>query len=228
MDAEGPAVAKKYYEKSGVTFPSLVDPNHATGFGYVPWTFFVDEHGVVRGKGKNWKELATSTKPLKPVTPEVMEQWSDSKKRLSPEAIAQLELKTNKDPFDLTYITDLTSRYLTVGRETDAMKVLRIVTRAKDARAIAREGSPEEQALLARAYLQLSRAEQEDHKARVEVARMAYFLKPSIGLAKQISRIADPAKFDDRPGGKFDNAYREGYARRIKADRAAWLEEAKE
>ena len=228
MDAEGPAVAKKYYEKYGVTFPSLVDPNHATGFGYVPWTFFVDEHGVVRGKGKNWKELATSAKPLKPVTPEVLEQWSDSKKRLSPEAIAQLEQKLAKDPHSLSLITDLTSRYLSVGREADAKLILRLVAGAKDAREVAREGSREEKELLSSAYLQLSRAEQGDRDASLKAARMAYFLKPSIGLAKQISRIADPAKFDDRPGGKFDNAYREGYARQIKADRAAWLEESKE
>lgn len=48
LDAEGIAPAKLYYERFGVTFPALVDPNYVTGFGAVPKTFLVDEHGVVR------------------------------------------------------------------------------------------------------------------------------------------------------------------------------------
>ena len=58
LDAEGIAPAKLYYEKFGVTFPSLVDPDYATGFGAVPKTFFVDElfGCVLRG----WRHLPNS------------------------------------------------------------------------------------------------------------------------------------------------------------------------
>ena len=54
LDAEGIAPAKLYYEKFGVEFPSLVDPNYATQFGVIPKTFFVNEHGVVQDL-RNWE-----------------------------------------------------------------------------------------------------------------------------------------------------------------------------
>ena len=54
LDVEGVEPAKRYYEKFGVTFPSLVDPNYATRFGAVPKTFFVDELGVVQS-ARSWE-----------------------------------------------------------------------------------------------------------------------------------------------------------------------------
>ncbi len=226
MDAEGVAPAKKYYEKHGVTFPSLVDPNFATGFGYVPWTFFVDEHGVVRAKGKDWKQLIKPVEELKPVTPAILAQWSDSKPRLSAKAIAALEQKQQASPTDLDLATDLASRYFTVGRDADAKTLLRAIAENHNARKIAREGDQETKQRLSRVFLQLSRAEEGDRPAQLEAARTAYFLAPTIGLAKQISRIADPTKFDDRPDGQLDNPYRNQYAKEIKADRELWLKAA--
>lgn len=223
MDSEGIEPAKKYYETYGVTFPALVDPDFATGFGYVPWTFFVDEHGVVRGKGDEWKTMIKPADKLKPVSPQILAQWTDSNSRLAPEAVDALRQEQQDSPEDLSIATELASRYLTLGEEPKAKAVLQAAAAAYDAKAVAKAGEPEQRTLLSRAFLQLSRAEEGDHAARVEAARTAYFIAPSIGLAKQISRIADPAKFDDRPDGTLDNPYRNDYAKRIAADRAAWL-----
>lgn len=227
MDAEGVAPAKKYYDKYGVTFPALVDPDFATGFGYVPWTFFVDEHGVVRAKGDDWEPLIQALEKLKPVTPEILARWSDSKIRLSAQAIAELAQKQAEDPDDLELVTDLASRYLTVGRRAEATTLLRASADKHQAREIARTGSAETKHALSRVYLQLSRALEGDRPAQVTAARTAYFLAPSIGLAKQISRIAEPARFDDRPDGRLDNPYRNHYAKQIQADREAWLRAVK-
>lgn len=62
-----------------------------------------------------------------------------------------------------------------------------------------KEGNFEEKQLLSRACVQLSRAEQGDREAPLQTDRIAYILNPSIGLNKQISRIAAPAKSDDQP-----------------------------
>ncbi|MEM7013188.1 MAG: TlpA disulfide reductase family protein [Verrucomicrobiota bacterium] len=223
MEAEGIEPAKMYYEKHGVTFPALVDPNFETGFGYVPWTFFVDEHGVVRAKGDIWKSLIKPDDELKPVTPEVLTKWSDSESRFKPEAIAELRKTQQENPDDLSAATDLASRYLTLGETKDAEIVLQAAVDAYDAKAAAKTGSRELRALLSRAYLLLSRAEKGDRDAQLKAARTAYFLAPTIGLAKQISRIADPTKFDDRPDGKLDNPYRNNYAKEIQKDREVWL-----
>ncbi|HRX81162.1 MAG TPA: TlpA disulfide reductase family protein, partial [Pirellulaceae bacterium] len=67
LDAEGVAPAKLYYEKFGVTFPALVDPDYATQFGAVPKTFFVDEQGVVL-ELKDWEGQLARLGPLRPVT----------------------------------------------------------------------------------------------------------------------------------------------------------------
>jgi peroxiredoxin len=223
MDSEGIEPAKKYYEKHGVTFPSLVDPNFATGFGYVPWTFFIDEHGVVRGKGDDWKKMIKPTNKLRPVTPRILAKWTSSKSRLMPEVMAALQEKQQERPKDLSIATELASRYLTLGEGAKAEIILNAAIGSYDAKQVARTGGKEQRILLSRAYLQLARAEKGDRRAQVDAARTAYYLAPSIGLAKQISRIADPGKFDNRPDGKLDDPYRNNYAKRILADRKVWL-----
>lgn len=223
MDAEGVAPAKKYYQKHGVTFPALVDADYATGFGYVPWKFFVDEHGVVRSKGGDWQKLIKPFDQLKPVTPDILAKWSDPEVRLGARALGKVERRQREQPRNLAITTDLASRYLALNRKAEARELLRAATANHDAKKVARSGSPGKQQALSRAYLQLSRTLAE-RPARVKAARTAYFLNPTIGLAKQISRIADPARFDNREDGRLDNPYRNNYASQIKKDRATWLQ----
>ena len=54
-------------------------------------------------------------------------------------------------------------------------------------------------------------------------ATTSFYLHPTIGFGKQISRIIAPEKFDGRPKGDFDNDFREGTLKRLQAEREAWL-----
>jgi hypothetical protein len=81
--------------------------------------------------------------------------------------------------------------------------------------------------LLAQAYFQLARASVGDRDAQVHNATVSFYLNPSVGFGKQISRIIDPKRFDDRPGGDFDNQFREGTLRRLQRQRQAWLKGGK-
>ncbi len=101
MDVEGVEPAKRYYEKYGVKFHALVDPNYATRFGYVPWTFFVDEHGVVQDS-KDWQSRIKPKDQLKPVTPAVRAKFTSAKDRLQADAIAELARKHQALATDLS------------------------------------------------------------------------------------------------------------------------------
>ena len=91
LDIEGIPPAKRYYEKHGVTFPSLVDPNYATRFAAVPKTFFVDEFGVVQNP-IHWERDLARLPPPRPVPDKVRRQWSETGQRLDSAAVAQLSL----------------------------------------------------------------------------------------------------------------------------------------
>ncbi|KKL50966.1 hypothetical protein LCGC14_2300210 [marine sediment metagenome] len=92
LDVEGIAPAKIYYDRFGVKFHSLVDPNYATGFRVAPKTFFVDEHGVVQNL-RGWEKKLESAGPPKPVTDKIRAQWATPGARLKPAAIAALVKK---------------------------------------------------------------------------------------------------------------------------------------
>ena len=174
MEAEGIESAKRYYDKHGVTFPALVDPHFATGFGFVPWTFFVDEHGVVRGKGGDWKKLIKPAREFKAVTPQVLAQWSDSKNRLTREVMVSLEEKLDQHPGNLSIATELASRYLAPGEKAQGKSILEKAIRNHDARKVATSGEKDQQDLLSRAYLQLSLGETGNRDAQLAAARTAY------------------------------------------------------
>jgi hypothetical protein len=86
LDAEGIAPAKIYYDRFGVTFPALVDPDYATQFGTVPKTFFIDEHGVVQN-ARNWEQQLDESVAVRPVGDEVRSKWLQPGARLGPAAI---------------------------------------------------------------------------------------------------------------------------------------------
>lgn len=222
LDAEGIEPARLYYEKFGVTFPALVDPNYATRFGAVPKTFFVDEHGVVQ-QAKNWEKRLRPADVLKPVTEEIRSQWSEPGQRLDPSTIAQLAARHEAEPGDLAVAVELASRYLDLNLHGEAKRVLTAATDCYAAKEVARGDDAEQARLLGTAYLQLSRASVGDRDAQVQHATLSYYLNPSVGFGKQIARIIAPDKFDHRPLGDFDNAFREGTLRRLKQERKAWL-----
>ena len=78
--------------------------------------------------------------------------------------------------------------------------------------------------LLSQVYLQLARSAA-SQELRVEHATMSFYLNPTIGFGKQIARIIAPEKFDGRPDGSFDNAFREGTLRRLVKERREWLQQ---
>ena len=223
IDAEGIAPAKLYYEKHGVTFPALVDPDYATQFGAVPKTFFVNEHGVVQ-ESKNWQQQLSALGDTQQVTKAIRSQWSAPESRLDSAALAELVQANAQEPNDLAIATQLGSRYLALGLRTQARTVLERAVEPYDTRAIARQGGRDSQ-LLGQAYFQLMRSHQGDRDLQVRHATVSYYLNPSVGFAKQIARIMAPESFDDRPNGRLDNTFREATYQRLKRERAAWLAE---
>lgn len=222
LDAEGIAPAKLYYDRFGVTFPALVDSNYATGFGAVPKTFFVNELGVVQPL-KDWQDRLTPVDQLEPVTDEVRAQWTRPGLRTDAGEIADLVERNQADPGDLAVATELASRYLELDLYREARDVLTAATGRYDAREVARSGGPDKSRRLGQAYFQLARASADDRERQVEFATLSFYLSPSVGFGKQISRIIAPEKFDGRPGGDFDNAFREGTLRRLQKERTRWL-----
>lgn len=222
LDAEGITTAKHYYEKYGVTFPSLVDPNYATGFRFVPKTFFVDELGVVQSR-KDWEKRLKPADQLRPVDDSIRNQWTAPGQRLSPAAVADLVTRHHAQPADLQIAVELASRYLAANLTAEARAVVNRTLKHLDPLAVARSGDSEKCRLLGHAYFQLSRASAGDRDAEVKYATLSFYLNPSIGLGKQIARIIAPDKFDNRPGGDFDHDFREATLRRLQRERKAWL-----
>jgi hypothetical protein len=226
LDAEGIPPAKRYYDKYGVTFPALVDPNYATRLTTVPHTYLVDEHGVVRKvlRGPDGLDkLIKPVKELRPVTDKVRAQWSEPARRLDKEAIRALMKKHKEDAKDLQTAVQLASRLLDRERTGEARKVLEAAVESYDARKVARGKDEEKTRLLGQAYFQLSRACIGDREAQVKHATLSFYLAPSVGYGKQIARIIAPEKFDGRPGGDFDNRFREATLRRLRKEREQWL-----
>ena len=221
LDAEGIPPAKIYYDRFGVTFPSLVDPEYATQFGAVPKTFFVDEHGVVQ-IAKEWEQQLAALGPVRPVTKRIASQWTKPGVRLDSVAIGRLSEAHAAAPDDLVIATQLGSRYSALGLHAKAQDVLHRTTQHYDAKSVAREGGGKSK-LLGQAFFQLCRSCAGDRQQQVRHATMSYFLNPTVGLGKQIARIIAPEKFDGRTEGDFDNDFREGTLRRLKNERNAWL-----
>lgn len=223
LDAEGIAPAKLYYEQFGVTFPSLVDPDYATRFGAVPKTFFVDERGVVLD-ARNWERQLATLGDTKPVADSVRQQWSAAESRLDSAAMARLAEAHAAKPNDLAVATQLASRYLALGLNAEAAAVLQRAIQTYDVKQTALAGGDTAR-LLSQAYHQLMRSRRDDRERQVRDATTAYYLDPTIGFAKQIARLIDPAKFDHRPNGRLDNTFREATYQRLKRERAEWLAE---
>ena len=222
LDAEGVAPAKLYYERFDVTFPALVDPNYATGFGAVPKTFFVDENGVVQVL-RDWEQRLKPPDELRPVTAKIRTQWTQPQKRLDPAALATLAEKHAANVSDLATAVELASRYLDLNLTAEAGRVLKATLSRYDAKQVARAKDAGTARLLGQAYFQLSRASLGDRNAQVRYATLSFYVHPSVGYGKQIARIIAPKKFDGRPKGDFDNRFREGTLRRLKRERREWL-----
>lgn len=221
LDAEGIAPAKLYYDKFGVTFPSLVDPDYATQFGAVPKTFFVNEHGVVQDS-KNWEQQLDSLGDTQPVSESIRAQWSQPTSRLDSTALAGLVEANAKAPDNLAVATQLGSCYLALDLRAEAQTVLKRAIDRYDAKEVSRKGGSDSK-LLGQAYFQLMRSHEGDLETQVRHATISYYLNPSIGFAKQIARIIAPESFDDRPDGHLDDTFREATYQRLKRDRTSWL-----
>lgn len=223
LDAEGIGPAKLYYDKYGVTFPTLVDPDFATQFGAVPKTFFVDEHGIVQD-ARNWEQQLASLGETKPVTPAVRAQWTAPDSRLDSASLAALAQTHANKPTDLAIASQLGSCYLALGLRAEAQVVLQRAVEPYDVRAVAKAGQADA-ILLGQAYFQLMRSYEGDRANQVRHATTSYYLNPSIGFAKQIARLIDSEKFDHRADGSLDDTFREATYQRLKRERAAWLEQ---
>lgn len=220
MDSEGVAPAKKQYDRFGVTFNALVDPNYATRFEYVPWLFFVDEHGVVQDG--DWAEKIKTMGKIKPVTEEIRNQWTPESQRNSLEALASLVRQHEASPDDLSIASELASRYITLDRLEEARNLLRPLVKKYDALEIARSDNRSQKIALADAYIQLSRAETE-REAQVEASTLAYYVYPTKGYVKQVVRIKGPAYFDNTEDGKMDSKFRSSNIDKLVEERSRWL-----
>lgn len=226
LDAEGIPPAKRYYDEFGVTFPSLVDPNYATKFGAVPKTFLIDEHGVVLS-ARNWEKTLGELGPLKPVTEAVRSQFQSSAQRLASSSVSALVAANAENPKDQNAAVQLASRYIALGLQEEASRLLQKAVEGVDPRPVAQKGGSDA-VLLSQVYLQLSRSSVSDREMQVEHATMSFYLNPTVGFGKQIARIIAPEKFDGRPDGSFDNAFREGTLRRLAKERREWLADSTE
>lgn len=224
LDSEGVAAAKQYYDRFGVTFPSLVDPNYATRFGAVPKTFFVDEHGVVQ-ELEGWSDRLGRLPPVKPVPESVRAKWSRPENRTDAPAMAKLSRLSAAQPDHLDLAAELGSRLNDLGLQEEARVVLERAVEHYDARQVA-QGNSKFALKLAQAYLQLSRAYSADQDERVRYATLSFYLNPTVGFGKQIARLIAPEKFDGRPDGSFDNPFREATLRRLRRERGQWLKQA--
>jgi hypothetical protein len=222
LDAEGIGPAKRYYDHFGVEFPSLVDPNYATGFAAVPKTFFVDEHGVVQSLD-DWEQRLRPQNNLKPVSDAVRRQWSDPGVRLNANEIARLSQLLRTSPGNLSTAVDLASRYQDLGLPVEARSTLIRTVDHFDALTVAQSSNDSQKRLLGQAYLQLARASTGNRADQVRYATFSFYLNPSVGFGKQIARIIAPEKFDGRPGADFDNTFREATLRRLRREREEWL-----
>ena len=222
LDAEGVGPAKRYYDEFGVTFPALVDSNYATGFGAVPKTFFVDEHGIVQ-KLRDWENRIKPPKQLRPVTDKIRSQWTQPGKRLDPASISLLAQRHIKEPTNLATAVELASRYLDLDLATDAARVLTNTVSHYEAKEVARSEDRTKSKLLGQAYFQLSRTATNARNESVRYATLSFYLNPTVGFGKQIARIIAPEKFDGRPNGDFDNNFREATLRRLRRERTEWL-----
>lgn len=222
LDAEGIAPAKRYYDRFGVTFPALVDPNYATGFGAVPKTFFVNELGVVQTL-RGWEDRIVPASELAAVTNSIRSQWAQTGARLDPAEMARLVESNRRDPRDLATAVDLSSRFLDLNLPDQAKKVLSVALEGRDLKKAAQSDKAQDIRLLGQACLQASRASAGDRDEQVRYATLSFFLHPTVGFGKQIARIIAPDRFDGRPGGDFDNQFREATLRRLKRERELWL-----
>ena len=220
LDVQGIPPAKLYYDQHKVTFPSLVDPNYETKFGVVPKTFFVNEHGVVQPL-KNWESRLTD--PVQPITEEISSQWSKQSQSDRSVAMRKLEAAHRSDSTDLAAANELASHYLSDKQIDKAKRVLESAVSHYDAHDVALSAEKQQKQLLAQTYLQLARATESDQQTSVRYATLSYYLNPTIGFAKQISRLIAPEKFDNRPQGGFDNQFRESTRRRLEKQRREWL-----
>lgn len=226
MDIEGAAAAKQYYEKYGVKFHALADPNYATRFGYVPYTFFVNEHGVVQ-ELRGWEQrIASSDKP-KRVTDDIRRKFTDPNARTQDFELARLAALHENNPHDLATATELASRFLHADKSDRARQILEPALKHFDPLKVARDKDKELVRLLAAAHLQFARAHADNRTTQVQHATLSFYLNPSVGFGKQISRIIDPAKFDGRTNGRFDNRFREATLRRLQKQRRDWLADEK-
>jgi hypothetical protein len=220
LDAEGVPPAKKYYDRFGVTFPALVDPDYATQFGAVPKTFFVGEDGKVLAL-ENWEQRLATVDSAQLIGSETEAKWSKPNQRLDAAEIRRLSLASAAVPADLATATDLGSRYLALGLKNEARKVLQRAVDLHDAKSVARANDAVA-TLLGQAYFQLARCS-DDRETLVSHARLSFYLNPSVGFGKQIARLIAPEKFDDRPHGDFDNPFREATLKQLQRERAEWL-----
>jgi hypothetical protein len=223
LDAEGLEPARLYYEKFGVRFHALVDPNYATGFGAIPKTFFIDELGLVQPL-ENWEQRLRSANELAPVTEKIRRQWNDPDARLQPSTIARLVEVHAANPIELKTAVDLASRYLDLGLKREALSVLKPAVASRDPKRIAQSADSAGARLLGQAYFQLARAAG-PRDDQVRFATLAFYLNPTVGYGKQIARIIAPERFDHRPAGDFDNDFREGTLRRLQRERQQWLQQ---
>jgi len=221
LDAEGVAPAKIYYDRFGVTFPALVDPDYATQFGAVPKTFFIDEHGVVQDV-HDWEQQLAKLAAVRPVREDVRSKWTEPGARLGAAAIRRLSDTNSKTPSDLSVATQLASRYAALGLQSESRRVLLRAVEQYNAKSTAMSGGKQAK-LLGQAYFQLSRCCVGDRKRQVQHATLSFFLNPTVGFGKQIARIIAPEKFDGRPDGDFDNTFREETLTRLKTERREWL-----
>lgn len=224
LDSEGIAPAKRYYDEFGVKFPALVDPNYATKFGAVPKTFFIDEHGVVMDSKANggWESQLARLPATRPVTDEVRNQWTSANDRFDKSSMDELIAANEAKPADLSLAAELGSRHISLKQHAKAEAILARAATSLDAQKIARTDK-ETSRQLAQVYFQWSRSAIKDREQQVSRATTSFFLDPTVGYGKQIARIIAPEKFDGRPKGDFDNAFREATLRRLKAERKEWL-----
>lgn len=223
LDLEGVGPAKRYYDKYGVTFPSLVDPDYATRFGAVPKTFFVDESGVVRSS-KNWERRLATAGPVERVPDDVRKKWSPAGQSFEATSLSNLVAANASDSDDLIVAAQLGSRFIALGLNEQATVVLLRAAKAHDAKSAARVGG-RIAGQLAQVHFQLSRSYVGTPGKRVRHATLAYFLNPSIGLGKQIARLISPEKFDERSDGTLDDKFREATLQRLIKERKSWLAE---
>ena len=194
MDTQGAALARRFTEAAGVTYPSAVDRAQGLwdlyGFSVVPNGFFVDEQGILRYAkiggfdARNAEDVAAIERLLAaPAIPQATPPGNEYTRSIE-EALHRAEEAVKRDPGNLDLCLTLAERRVEAKQDAQGLREFQSVLEINPKSTRALVG-------LATAYLDLGQKDQ-----ALAALRQASALDPGNWIIhKQIWAIEHPEQF---------------------------------